>query len=100
MSTTSLMRRSWVKAAVAIVLVMVVLSPAFAWAAGQIGYAEPLENAAAATGAADAAHSIIPGLLPGYTVPGLNTYLGTFISGLVGAGVVFAAMVVIGRALE
>lgn len=100
MSSASLARQSWVKAAAAVILVMVVLSPAFAWAAGVVNYAEPLENAAEATGAADAAHTIYSGLLPGYTVPGLNVYVGTLISGLVGVVVVFVVAVAIGRALE
>lgn len=100
MSVASLARRSWVKAAVGIILVMVVLSPVFAWAAGVVNYAEPLENAAEAVGAADAARTIYSGLLPAYTVPGLGTYVGTFVSGLVGVVIVFAVMVAVGRALE
>jgi len=100
MNAAALARRTWVKAAIACVLVLVALSPAFAWAAGQVSYAEPLENAAEETGAVDEARSINPGLLPGYTIPGLDTYIGTFLSGLVGVGVVFLLTVGIGRALR
>jgi len=51
---------------------MVLLAPAFAWAASQVGYAEPLENAAETTGATDAAETLNPGLMPDYGVPGLR----------------------------
>jgi cobalt/nickel transport protein len=99
-SVSSLVQRSWVKAAAAVILVMVALSPVFAWAAGVVNYSEPLENAAEMTGAADAASSVWSGVLPGYTVPGLGAYAGTLISALVGAVVLFVVMVAIGRALE
>jgi cobalt/nickel transport protein len=100
MSASSVARRSWVKAAAVVILVMVALSPVAAWAAGVVNYAEPLENAAKAVGAADAARTIYSGLLPAYTVPGLGTYVGTLVSGLVGVVVVFLVAVAIGRALE
>lgn len=100
MSVTTLVRRSWVKSAAGIILVMVLLSPVAAWATAQVNYAEPLANAAEKVGAADAAYSIISGVLPGYTVPGLGTYVGTLISALVGVVIVFAVMVTVGRALE
>jgi hypothetical protein len=100
MSASSLARRSWVKAAAAVILVMVALSPVAAWAAGVVNYAEPLTNAAEAVGAADAARTLYSGLLPGYTVPGLNVYIGTLVSGLAGVVVVFIVAVAIGRALE
>lgn len=100
MSSASFARRPWVKAAAAVILVMVALSPVAAWAAGVVNYAEPLENAAEATGAADAARTIYSGLLPGYTVPELNVYVGTLISGLVGVVIVFIIAVAIGRVLK
>jgi cobalt/nickel transport protein len=100
MSVSSLVRRSWVKAAAAVILVMVALSPVAAWAAGVVNYAEPLTNAAEAVGAADAARTLYAGLLPAYTVPGVGTYIGTLISGLVGVVVVFVIAVAIGRVLE
>ena len=100
MSASSFLRRSWVKAAAAVIIVVVLLSPVFVWASGAVNYAEPLENAAETVGAADAAHTIHSGLLPEYTVPGLNLYTGTFLSGVIGVALVFTIAVAIGRALE
>jgi cobalt/nickel transport protein len=100
MSVRVMTKHSWVRKVVGIILVMVLLSPVFAWAAQQVGYAEPLTNAAEKTGAADAAQTINPGLLPGYTVPGLNVYLGTALSGLIGAVLTLLVAVGVGRVLQ
>jgi cobalt/nickel transport protein len=81
-------------------LVLVVLAPVFAWAAGAVGYAEPLEHAAEATGAADAATSIAPALLPDYSVPGLGGSLGTLLSAVVGTALTLGVAVGAGRLLE
>jgi cobalt/nickel transport protein len=91
--------RSWVRPALAAVLVLVALSPAFAWGAEAVGYAEPLENAAEETGAADDARVLVPGLLPDYSVPGLGLIPGTILSGLVGSAVTLLLAVGVGRYL-
>lgn len=90
----------WFRRALLVVLVLVVLAPVFAWAAGAVGYAEPLENAAEATGAADAASTTLPGLLPDYSVPGLASPLGTLLSAVVGTGLTLAVALGTGRLLE
>jgi cobalt/nickel transport protein len=89
----------WVRRAVAGLLVLVLLAPVFAWAAGAVGYAEPLEHAAATTGAADDAAST-PSPLPDYSVPGLPAPVGTLVSALVGTALTLAVAFGVGRALE
>ena len=89
----------WVRKALAGVLVLVLLSPAFAWAAGAVGYAEPLENVAHETGAVGHERTINPGLLPDYSLPGAGPYLGTLVSGLVGTAATLLVALGIGRAL-
>ncbi|AEA47806.1 PDGLE domain-containing protein [Archaeoglobus veneficus] len=64
------------------IAVMVALSPLFAYAAELVGYSEPLENAAEMIGLEE--HPIYSGVLPDYTVPGLDSYSGTLIAGIVG----------------
>jgi cobalt/nickel transport protein len=90
----------WVRGAILILLILVVLAPVFGWAAGAVGYAEPLENAAEATGAHDAATQIIPGLLPDYTVPGLSSPVGTFLAGVIGTALTLVVAGGTGRLLE
>ena len=84
----------------AIIGALVAATPVFAWAASQVGYAEPLDVAAEMTGASAAALSLNPGLLPDYTVPGLDPYVGTFISALVGTVLCLGLALRIGAALE
>lgn len=97
---TSLVSDSWERRALLGLFVLVVLAPAFGWASGVVGYAEPLDNAAAETGASDAADPINPGLLPDYSVPGLSPSLGTFVSAIVGTTLTLAVAVGGGRLLE
>ncbi|WP_273837436.1 PDGLE domain-containing protein [Halococcus sp. PRR34] len=92
--------KPWVRYAVLGLLVLVVLAPVFGWAAGAVGYAEPLENAAEATGAADAATTINPGVLPDYSVPGLAGSAGTFVSALVGTTLTLGVGIGVGRLLD
>ena len=91
---------SWGRRALVGLLVLVLLAPVFGWASGVVGYAEPLENAAEETGAADAAEPINPGLLPDYSVPGLSSPLGTLVSAVVGTALTLAVAVGVGRLLE
>lgn len=90
----------WVQRAFLGLLVLVVLAPVFGWASGAVGYAEPLENAAEATGATDAANPINPGLLPDYTVPGRNGPLGTLVLAAVGTALTLVVAIGTGRLLE
>lgn len=91
--------RQWVRRALLVVAVLIVLAPAFGWAAAQVNYAEPLENAAEATGASDDAETVNPGLLPDYGVPGLPDPLGTLVSGVVGTALVLVIGLAAGRLL-
>ena len=90
----------WVRRAAFCLLVLVILTPVFGWASGVVGYAEPLENAAEATGATGSADSIIPGVFPDYSVPGLGSPLGTLVSAVVGTALTLAIAVGTGRLLE
>ncbi|WP_435101816.1 PDGLE domain-containing protein [Halarchaeum sp. P4] len=96
----SALSRPWVRTALAVVLLLAVLAPAFAWASSAVGYAEPLENAAEQTGAHDEAVSHHDALFPDYSVPGLGSTLGTLVSALVGAGLTLAVALGVGRFLE
>lgn len=89
----------WARRGLAAVGVLVVLTPLFAWAAGRVGYAEPLENAAEATGATAHAVTYNPGLLPDYTVPGLDPLAGTLLSGVVGAALTLLVATAMARLL-
>jgi cobalt/nickel transport protein len=90
----------WLRRATLGLLVLVVLAPLFGWASGAVGYAEPLENAAERTGAADDATTTVPGLLPDYAVPGLASPLGTLVSAAVGTALTLGVAVGLGRLLE
>jgi cobalt/nickel transport protein len=96
----ALVSDSWGRRALLGLLVLVVLAPVFGWASGVVGYAEPLENAAEETGAADAAEPINPGLLPDYSVPGLSSPIGMLVSALIGTALTLAVAVGVGRLLE
>jgi len=89
----------WVRRGLLAVAAMIVASPAFTWAAGQVGYAEPLENAAEHTGAV--AHEVTynAGLLPDYTVPGIDPLLGTLVSAAVGTALTLLVVTAMARLL-
>lgn len=69
-----------------VIAAMIAVSPLFAYAAELVGYSEPLENAAEMLGLAE--NPIYEGILPDYTVPGLDPYVGTLIAGAVGTIIV------------
>ena len=71
------MKKVWIAIAI-----MVALSPLFAYAAELVGYSEPLENAAEMLGLKE--KPVYSGVLPDYTVPGLDPYSGTLIAGITG----------------
>ncbi|WP_135366694.1 PDGLE domain-containing protein [Halosimplex halophilum] len=89
----------WFPKAVAVLVALALLAPAFGWAAGQVGYAEPLENAAEATGAVEEAEPVEVAPFPDYGVPGLGSAPGTFVSAVVGTGLTLVAAFGIGRLL-
>jgi cobalt/nickel transport protein len=91
---------SWRGRALLVLLLLVALAPVFGWASGAVGYAEPLENAAEATGATDAASPPTTGVFPDYAVPGLGHPLGTLASAAIGTGLTLAVAVGAGRLLE
>lgn len=76
-----------------------VLAPAFAWAAGQTGYAEPMENAAALAGAASEAVPTSVSLFSSYAVPGFGSHLGTLLGALLGTLLTLGLALVVGRLL-
>lgn len=90
----------WARKALVVLAVLVVLAPVFGWAAGAVGYAEPLENAADLTGATDHEMVLHSGLFPDYTVPGLSDGAGTLLSAVVGTGLTLGAAIGVGRILE
>lgn len=96
---TVTLQEPWVRRALAVVVVLALLAPVFAWGANMVGYSEPLENAAEQTGAADDAQSS-PSLFAGYSLPGLGSGLGTLGAALVGAALTLAAVVGLGRLVE
>jgi cobalt/nickel transport system permease protein len=83
------------KTALAVIAAMIVVSPLFAYAAELVGYSEPLENAAEMLGLSE--NPIYEGLLPDYTVPGIDPYTGTLIAGIVGTVIVLALGYVMAR---
>jgi cobalt/nickel transport protein len=92
-------RPEWLPRALAALVVLTLLAPVFGWAAGQVGYAEPLENAAEATGATDHATAVGTALFPDYGVPGLGGATGTFVSAVVGTALTLLLGAAVGRVL-
>ncbi|MEM1578084.1 MAG: energy-coupling factor ABC transporter permease [Archaeoglobaceae archaeon] len=70
----------------ALIALMIALSPIFAYLAEEVSYSEPMENAAKILGLEE--NTINLGLLPDYTIPGFDPYLGTFLSAAFGVTVV------------
>ncbi len=75
------------KAGYIAIIIMILLAPVFAYLAELVGYAEPLENVAEMLNVEE--KPIYSGILPDYTVEGVNPYIGTLISGAVGALLTF-----------
>ncbi len=69
------------------ILLMILLAPVFAYLAELVGYSEPLENVAEMLGVEE--KSFYSGIMPDYTIKGLNPYLGTLVSGAVGVLLTF-----------
>jgi hypothetical protein len=88
------------KGALIAILVMILVSPFFAWAAEVVDYAEPLENAAEHLGAMEYECAIISGVLPDYAIPGANPYASTIVAGVVGSLIVLGLGWITGKVLE
>jgi cobalt/nickel transport protein len=99
MSARSFARTPWQRRSLAGLLGLVVLAPAFAWASGQTGYAEPMENAAALAGAASEAVPTSVSLFSSYAVPGFGSHLGTLLGALLGTLLTLGLALVVGRLL-
>lgn len=78
------------KQALIVIFVAILFSPLFAIAADIVGYSEPLEKSAEHLGAEET--PIYGGILPDYSVPGLDSPAGTFIAGLLGSIVTLIIM--------
>lgn len=74
------------KVSFAMIAVLIALSPVFAYLAEEVGYSEPMENAAEMLELEE--NPIYEGLLPDYTIPGLDPNIGTLISGAIGVLIV------------
>ncbi|MDK2781126.1 MAG: cobalt/nickel transport system permease protein [Archaeoglobi archaeon] len=74
------------KSAFAIIALMVAVSPFFAYAAEMVNYSEPLENAAELIGLEE--YSIYSGLMPDYSIPGIDPYVGTLLTAAIGTVIV------------
>jgi len=77
---------------------MIALSPLFAYLAELVNYSEPLENVANMLGVSE--NPMWEGIMPDYTVPGLDPYTGTLISGAVGVFIVLVLAFVINRTVS
>lgn len=89
----------WHRRCLAGLLGLVALAPIFAWAATRVGYAEPMDNAAALAGATSEAVPSGLSLLSDYAIPGLGPHLGTLGAALVGTLLTLVLAIGLGRAL-
>lgn len=79
--------------------VLIVLAPVFAYAAELVGYSEPLENVAASLGVEEGV-SFYRGVMPDYTVRGLDPYLGSLVSAVVGSVLAFLVVYGVARVMR
>ncbi|WP_092891649.1 PDGLE domain-containing protein [Halopelagius inordinatus] len=93
------MNADWSRRTLLLVGSLVALSPLFAWAAGVVGYAEPMGNLAARFGADAHVYRTVPSLFPDYRVAGFGPYAGTFVSGVAGVAVTAAVASGVGQML-
>lgn len=97
--STAVTDQTWFRKALAVIVVLALLSPVFGWAAEAVGYAEPIDLAAEQTGAADEATGG-HGLFSNYSVPGTGGAVGTLLSAVVGIGLMLVVTIGLGRLLE
>ncbi|MEM0332267.1 MAG: energy-coupling factor ABC transporter permease [Archaeoglobaceae archaeon] len=69
------------------IILMILVSPIFAYSAELVGYTEPLEKAAENLGLEE--NPLYSGVLPDYVVPNLDPYLSVLISATLGTFIVF-----------
>ena len=83
----------WVIGLAIAALVVIVLAP--------LASSDPdgLERAADDLGFIGAAREAIYSIIPDYTVPGIDGNLSTIVAGLIGVGIDFGLMIVLGRLL-
>jgi len=74
------------KVPIVILGILVILTPVFAYLSEEVGYSEPLDKAAEILGLEE--NKIYEGIFPDYTIPGLDPYFGTLISGIIGLVIV------------
>jgi hypothetical protein len=89
--------QGWRRRSLVGVLGLVVLAPAFAWAAGRVGYTEPMTSAMELAGAREAPTAV--SLFSEYALPGLGQYAGTLGGALVGTAVTLGIALAVGRLL-
>lgn len=82
---------AWQLRSLASLCCLVPVSPAFAWAATRVGYAEPMDNAVELAGASPEIVQTGVSLLSGYAIPGFGPYAGTFGSALLGTALTSGA---------
>lgn len=83
----------WVVGLAIAAAVVVVLAP--------LASSDPdgLERVAGDQGFLESARDAVSSIIPDYTVPGIDGDLSTIVAGLIGVGIVFGLMIVIGRVL-
>lgn len=81
-----------------VVAALIIFTPLFAYAAELVGYSEPLENIASNLGVKES--PLYHGLLPDYTVGGLDPYIGTLISAVIGSAIVFLLVYSVSRLMR
>jgi hypothetical protein len=86
------------KKALIVIFVAILLSPLFALAADAVGYSEPLEKSAEHLGAEE--NPIYGGIFPDYSVPGVDSPIGTFLAGIVGSVVTLIIMLGLTMAIK
>lgn len=95
-----LLDQSWLPWALVGLAGLVFLAPVFHVAARAVGYTEPLDQVAVATGAVDAATTVHSGVIPGYTMPGTESAIGTLVAAAIGTALTFVVVLGFGRLIE
>lgn len=99
MSVRSFGTDRWQRRSLAGLFCLVVLAPAFAWAAERVGYAEPMDNAVELAGASSEIAPTGISVFSSYAIPGFGPYLGTFGSALLGTVLTLGIALGVGRVL-
>ncbi|MEM4473007.1 MAG: energy-coupling factor ABC transporter permease [Archaeoglobaceae archaeon] len=81
------------KTSAAVLIILIVLSPVFAYLAEEVGYFEPMEKAAEILGLEE--HRFYEAVFPDYTIVGFDPYLGTLMSCAIGTLIVLLLSIVV-----